>query len=254
MDTTTSPADHLEPSTGYPLPDGVARWALAALFVVGTSLQAVEFVLENPLEDNAERVAYWADHTTRVAWSMAAGILAVPFLLGGFAVMVMLSRRTSPRLAWSAGVLLTMAMIGLAALHGLELAAFGLAKSGDLTAAVSVLEGEDLGPPGAVMFVMFLAGAALGVLALIAATWRSPLVPRILPVGILAFAVLDFALGYGRVAHLVGAVNGIVLAWAVVIGYQRTVGAGSALKLPLPRSGREPKETAEPPARTGPPA
>ncbi len=48
---------------------------------------------------------------------------------------------------------------------------------------------------------MFLGGAVLGTVTLAAAAWRSPLVPRIVPVFMLAFAVLDFAAGLGVVSH-----------------------------------------------------
>src|SRR5919197_1142813 len=151
---------------------GPARWAAAGLLVTGP-------LLENPLADPAARVAYWAQHATRIGASMAAGLLAVPLLLGGFAVQVALSRERSRRLAWTAAALLTLAMVGLAAVHGAEMTAYGLARSGNQAAAVAALNGSDVGLPGAVLFVMFLGGAALGTVVLAAAMWRSPLVPRI---------------------------------------------------------------------------
>jgi hypothetical protein len=86
---------------------------------------------------------------------------------------------------------MTFGMVGLGAAHGYELAAYGLTRSGDLAAATSALNGDSLGLPGAVFFVMFLGGAVLGTLALATAAWRSPLVPRIVVVFMLAFAVLD---------------------------------------------------------------
>jgi hypothetical protein len=231
------------PSERYPFPTGRSRWVFASLFLLGTVCQALEFVIENPNEDSAERVAYWADHATRVGWSMTFGILAVPFLLGGFAVLVALSLRTSRRLSWAAATLLTFAMVGISAIHGLELAAYGLTRAGDHTAAVAVLDAEDVGLPGGVLFVMFLSGALFGVLTLVAATWRSPLVPRAVPVLILTFGVLDFGLGFGLVAHLVNVLAGLAVAWAVVVGYERsTRGGGPGLALPRARIGREPRE------------
>src|SRR5690242_13911095 len=85
---------------------GRARWAAAALLVTGAALQVVEFLLENPLSNNAARVADWGHHLTRVGLSESVGLVAVAFLLGGVAVMVALSRAASPRLAWTAGCLL----------------------------------------------------------------------------------------------------------------------------------------------------
>jgi hypothetical protein len=200
---------------------GASRWLAAILVVTGALLQVVEFLLENPLDDNAARVAYWAEHASRIAASQAAGLLAIPFLIGGFGVMVALSRERSPRLAWTAAAFLTCAMVGLAAVHGLEMAAAGLVRSGDKAAAVAVLDGNDLASPGIVLFILFLGGAALGTLTIAAALWLSPLVPRAVPVLILLFAVLDFAVGLPVESHLVALVNGVILAVAVVTGYSR---------------------------------
>ena len=115
----------------------------------------------------------------------------MPFLIGSFAVMIALTRARSPRLAWTAGAFLACAMTGLAAIHEHEIMAYGLLRSGDHSAAVTALEGADLGLPGIVLFVLFLGGAALGVLTMSVALWRSPLVPRIAPAFLIAFLVLD---------------------------------------------------------------
>jgi len=200
---------------------GPARWVAAGLLVAGPLLQVIEFLLESPLDDTAARVAYWAAHPTRIGLSMAVGLLAVPFLIGEFAVLVALSRERARRLAWAAAALLTLAMAGLAAVHGAEMIAYGLARSGNQAAAVAALEGSDVGLPGAVLFVMFLGGAALGILALAAALWRSPLVPRIAPVLIVGFAVLDFALRQPVLGHLVALAGSVVVAGAVVTRYAR---------------------------------
>jgi hypothetical protein len=200
---------------------GRARWAAAIVLVAGTLLQVVEFLLENPPDDNAARVALWAAHPTQVGLSMASGLLAVPFLLGGSAVLVALTRAYSPRLAWAGGVLMTFAMVGLAAVHGYELAAYTLTRSGDVAAATAILNGDNPGLPEVVLFAMFLGGALLGTLAMAAAVWRSPLVPRIAAVFILAFAVLDFAVGQAVVSHLVNLAGFTIVAVAVVGGYSR---------------------------------
>ena len=120
-----------------------------------------------------------------------------------------------------AGGFMTFAMAGLAAIHGLELGAYGLARAGDTAAATAVLTGEHLGLPGAVLFVMFLGGAALGTLTLAAAMWRSPYLPRVAAVLVVAFAVLDFAAGWGVVSHVVLLASDMVVAIALVTGYFR---------------------------------
>jgi hypothetical protein len=198
-----------------------SRWVAAAVLVTGPLLQAVEFLLESVPDDNATRVASWAADPNRIGLSQASGLLAVPFLLGAIAVLVALTRGSSPRLAWAAGALMTFAMVGLGAVHGLEMAAYGLTLSGDLSAAKAVLDGSQLGLPFVVLLVMFFGGAVLGTLTMAAAVWRSPLVPRIAVVFMLAFAVLDFALGQGVVSHLVNLAGFAIVAAAVVAGYSQ---------------------------------
>jgi hypothetical protein len=199
-----------------PVFTGPVRWLVAFVLVTGPLLQVIEFLLEIETDDPAARVAFWAAHPTQVGLAMASGLLAVPFLLGGAAILVALTRAHSRRLAWLGGAFMTFGMVGLAAAHGYELAAYGLAQAGDLAAATSALNGDTLGLPGAVFLVIFLGGAVLGTLALAAAAWRSPLVPRVVVVFMLAFGVLDFALGQGVVSHLVNLAGFAILAIAVV--------------------------------------
>jgi hypothetical protein len=204
-----------------PVFTGGSRWIAASILVSGALLQVIEFLLVNPPDDNAARVAYWAAHPTQTGVSMASGLLAVPFLLGGAAVMVALTRGRSPRLAWTAGAFMTLAMVGLAAIHGYELAAYGLVRSGAEAAATAILNSDNVGLPGVVLLVMFLGGAVLGTLTLAAAMWRSPYVPHIAVVFTLAFVVLDFAFGQGVLSHLANLAGFTIVAVAVVTGYSR---------------------------------
>jgi hypothetical protein len=134
--------------------------------------------------------------------------------------MVTLARVRSPRLAFTAGGFLACAMTGLAAVHGAEMMAYALLRAGDPGAAVNALGASDLGLPGIVLFAMFLGGAALGVLTMSVALWRSPLVPRIAPAFLIAFLVLDLG-GWPVVSHTAALAGGAVLAWAVLTGYSR---------------------------------
>src|SRR5690242_16618267 len=94
-----APADHAEEadmsspaiaaSVGSylrPFTDRRTRWVVATVVVLGPLLQLVEFALENPPDDNAARVATWVDEPGRIGISMGAGLLAIPFLLGGIGV------------------------------------------------------------------------------------------------------------------------------------------------------------------------
>ena len=173
-------------------------------------------------QDTAKaRLAWWLEHPDRLEWSQAAGLLAIPFLIGGFAVMVALTRQHSRRLAGVAAVALTMAMTGLAGIHGVELAARLVAQAGQTDAAVSILDGTGFGAPGVVLIVMFLGGALVGTLTIYSAMWRSPYVPRLAVALGAAFVVLDFGVGMGVAGHLAALASGLVLAWAVVTGYVR---------------------------------
>jgi hypothetical protein len=197
------------------------RWVVAAVVVLGPLLQMVEFALENPPDANSERVTAWVEHPDRIGVSMGAGLLAVPFLLGAVAVLVALTRVRTPGLAWAAGAALTCGMVGLAGVHGFEMAAFSAAKGGHESVAVSILDGDHLGVPGAVLLVLFLGGAALGTLALLWPIWRSPWLPRVVALFTLGFAVLDFAVGSPVVSHAVNLIGLTIVAYAVVTGYSR---------------------------------
>lgn len=209
------------PAKPAPVLAGRLRWAAGTVLVAGGALQVAEFLLESAPDDNAARVATWVADPTRIGLSVAAGVLAVPFLLAAVVVLVALTRPFSPRLAWTGGAFMTLAMTGLAVVHGVELAAYGLVRGGDPRAAVAVLNAGDLGTPGPLVFVMFLAGAVLGTATLAAAMFRSPAVPIVAPVLSLAFAALDFAAGWGVAGHLVNLAALSTVAYAVVTGYAR---------------------------------
>ncbi|MFG6191235.1 LuxR C-terminal-related transcriptional regulator [Nonomuraea sp. JJY05] len=71
------------------------------------------------------------------------------FLAGTAVVFVLLSRRSSPILAWTTGVLLPLPMTGLAFVHGVEAQSFWIAVGGDPQGAVRSLEGAE--PVGVLM-------------------------------------------------------------------------------------------------------
>ena len=212
------------PETGVePVFTGRSRWAAAALVTVGAALQVAEFVLESTAADPAARLAWWQEHPDRIQASQVVGLLAIPFLLGGFAAIVAMTRRTSRRLSTVAAVALTSAMTGLAAIHGFEQAARMASDAGNDDAALVILEGSNAGAPGIALLVMFLGGALIGTISLYVAMWRSPLVPRLAVVFGAAFLVLDLVLGFGVLGHVAALASGVVVAWAIVTGYGRKV-------------------------------
>jgi len=206
-----------------PVFTGRVRWAAALLVTVGAALQVAEFVLEPASsEGSANRIAWWLAHPERIALSKAAGLLAVAFLLGQVLVMVTIARRHSRKIATAAGVCLTAAMTGLAAIQGAELAALWSARAGREDAAAAFLDISSPGIPGAVLMVMFLGGALFGTALINIALWRSPYVPRLVVVFGVSFVILDIFLSMGVAGHVAALAGGLVLAWAILTGYLRT--------------------------------
>ena len=148
-----------------PVFTGTARWLAAIVLITGPLLQVIEFLLETGSDDNAALVSFWTAHPSQVGLSMASGLLAVPFLLGGSATLVALTRARSRRLSWLGGAFMAFGLVGLGAVHGYEVAAYGLAQVGNQATATAVLNADHLGLPGGVLLAIFLGGAVLGTLA-----------------------------------------------------------------------------------------
>lgn len=199
----------------------VSRWALSVLPLTGAALQLAEFLLEPPADGPSERVANWVAHPDRTGISMAVGMIAIPLLIGGFVALARLTAERSRILAWTAFALLAASMSGLGTVHGLEGVAYAFVLNGDPEAALQVLRLEDLGLFGIVVMVMFLGGALLGMLTLAVALWRSPLVPWVVPVLLVAFGLADLVFGMPVIGHSIGVLWALALAVAVLRGYGR---------------------------------
>lgn len=207
---------------------GRFRWAAAGCLVAGGLLQVAEFLLEPASDSEVQRVQWWLAHPGQLALSQAAGLLAIPFLVASFLVMYRLARDASRKVMLAATSMMVCAMVGLAAIHGVEQAASWVARAGDQSAAVTILTGDDVGLAGYVLLVMFLPMAAIGSLLLAFGMWRSRLVPRVAVILLLLFALLDFAGGLSILSHVSGLAADVVLAWAVVTGYVRRRRTGPA--------------------------
>ena len=205
----------------YPVPRS-QRWPVAVVLVLGGALQLAEFLLEPEQSDSASRVQWWLAHGTRLQLSQALGLVAVLLLLIGVTVLWRLTRTDSRRLSAGALLLTASAMVGLAAVHGVELAAYWAAQGAGQPAAVSILDVSSPGIAGIVGFVMFLPAAVIGNLLMAAALWRSRYVPRVVAALLVAFVVLDFAAGQGVISHATTFAQGLMLAWAVLTGYERS--------------------------------
>lgn len=137
---------------------------------------------------------------------------------------MLLSRRRSPRLAYTGGILLGFGLVSLSAVEGYQTLAVALAANGriDLTALAGVIE-ETSSVAVMAMFLMFIPFAFFGLLTSAAALWRSRAVPRGAVLLIPAFIVVDFFLreGFGLVPEFVGPAISFVaacwIAWAVLM-------------------------------------
>jgi hypothetical protein len=155
------------------------RLAAAATLVLGATCQVIVFAVEPQHSHTVDRLRWIAAHPDRANVAKLFDVLAMPFLLGGVLVYVLLSRQRSPRLAYAGGILLGCGMVGLSMAQGLETLAFGLAEDGrfDLKALAHRVDNLTIAP-GIAILILFLPGAFLGILTISAALWRSRTVPR----------------------------------------------------------------------------
>jgi hypothetical protein len=221
-------ASSAQPSDGrYPIARRM-RWPAAVVLALGGILETLPFQLEPEQEDARQRVAWWAEHGTRMQLAQTAGLLTVFFLLLGTYLVWKLVREDSRRLAAVGALMIVSAMVGLAVVNGVELAAYWASRTSGADAAVAILDVKDPGVAGIVGFVMFLPMAVLGNLLWAIAMWRSLYVPRVVAGLVIAFVILDFVLNQGVLSHVSEAVQGLLLAWTVVTARVREPRAKAA--------------------------
>ena len=195
----------------------LGRLAAAGALAVGAAFQVIAFSLIPDFDETTDRLQWIADHPSRADISKLFDLLAVPFLLGGVIVYVLLARARAPRLAWAGGILLGLGMCGLMAAQGLEALQYELAQDGrfDLAALADVVDNLSSAPLIA-MGLMFIGGAALGIVVTALALWRSRAVPRGIPILIVAFFVIDAPLSQPLIGHIVALVAAVWLACSIM--------------------------------------
>jgi len=213
--------------TSYPIA-ARARWFAVTAVLAGGVLQLVESLLEPEFSDSSARVDWWLTHSLQLQVSQAVGLLAVPFLIGMILTAYRLVRAESRRIAAVAACVLVTAMVGLAMVHGIELAAHIAAVNGHPGAAAAILDLAHPGIPGVLGFAMFVPMAGLGNILLIVAMWRSSYIPRLAIIPAIAFPVLDLALSLGVAGHVASVLTDAVIAWAVLTRYRRAVDTAAA--------------------------
>jgi hypothetical protein len=195
----------------------LGRLAAAGTLVVGATFQVAAFALIPDQDKTIDRLNWIVDHPTQAQISKTFDLLAVPFLLGGAIVYVLLARERAPRLAWTGGILLGFGMCGLMAIQGLETLEFALVRDGrfDLEALADLVDNVSTAPAIAIG-IMFLGGAALGILVTSAALWRSGAVPRGAAVLLVVFFIVDAPLSQPLIGHLIALVAALWIASSIL--------------------------------------
>ena len=123
------------------------RIGAATTLVLGAGLQLAAFGIEPASEATIDRLRWIADHPGQANLAKLCDLLAMPFLLGSALVYVLLKER-SPRLAYPAGILLGTGLVGLTAVQGSETTLFGLAHDGrfDLVALADAIDNMTIRP------------------------------------------------------------------------------------------------------------
>jgi hypothetical protein len=183
--------------------------------LLGTGCQAASFLLVAE-SDSQTLFARIADDPTAVQLAKLLDVLAMPFLVGGVAVYVLLGRQRSPRLAWIGGWLMAVGLIELTALQGWEVLAYSIADDRVLppSTLARVVDGLSSPAAAAVTFI-FLIGVVIGLPLTAVSLWRSGAVPRLAPVLLVGFLVVDLA-GRGVEAHLIAFAAAALIAVAVL--------------------------------------
>lgn len=195
----------------------VARVAAAGTLVLAAGLQLAANSIGAQTGSTLDAVRWVADHPDLANLASVSALLSVPFYLGTVLVYVLLSRRRSPRLAYTTGILLGCGFVGLSAVEGYEALAVALAQDGrfDLTALAEVVD-QMSSPSGIAMLLILIPFSFFGLLASTVALWRSRAVPRAAVLLIPAYILVDFFLyeQFGVVPGFAGpAISFVAACW-----------------------------------------
>lgn len=170
MSAVASILEVLEPATSPAASfTRLGRLAAAATLVVGATCQVIVFAVEPQHTHTVDRLRWIAAHPDRANVAKLFDVLAMPFLIGGVLVYVLLSRQRSPRLAYAGGILLGCGMTGLSMAQGFETLEFGLAEDGRFDLKALADKADNLASaPGIAILIMFLPCAVLGILTITA--------------------------------------------------------------------------------------
>jgi hypothetical protein len=195
----------------------LGRFAAAGTLVVGATFQVLAFALMPDFGKTIDRLHWIAAHPAQAQASKTFDLLAVPFLIGAVIVYVLLARSRAPRLAWAGGILLGLGMCGLLSVQGIETLEFALVRDGrfNLGALAHVVDNAST-VPIVVTAILFLGGAALGIVVTAVALWRSKAVPRGAAVLLVVFFAVDVAASQPLIAHVIALVGAAWIASSIL--------------------------------------
>lgn len=217
------------PAEVAPQLNGRARLVATVFLIVGPVL-----LLLAGLSAAANNAVNAAASPAAAGWVDLAQFLAVIFMVGWGLVVLSTTRRLSPVAAWTGFGALTCQLVGLAALTGMQVLLLVQATQGmdPVTLDRAMNDGLFGYAVGAVMFICFLPGLVIGLIAMSVATWRSPWVPRAVPVLLAAVLVLDVVLPQEPALYHLGVFVPLVVASGLMSAAILRDGA------PAPISGR----------------
>jgi hypothetical protein len=181
-----------------PVFTGRQRPVAAGALLLGPLLMLVAFLLATVAQRSApgqQDAAIWVAAPVASSWASAFDLLSAVAMIGTAVVLLLVTRRWSPAAAWIGGVAMIVQACGLAGVSAMESLAGVLAIQGvavdDLQAG---MDGVTSHPSGIALGVVFFPTIVLGLVALGIALWRTPWVPRFVPVSLWLVLVADMAL------------------------------------------------------------
>ena len=198
------------------------RVAAATTLILGAALPLTSHLAQPTLPDNDDALAWAAANPGLANLTKVLDVSALPFLFGSALVYVLLSRQSSPRLAYIGGILLGCGLVGLSAVEGYETLLVDLAGDNRTTMDVLAEAAGQTAPAAILMLLLLIVGSSLGTLTLAVALWRSAAIPRVaagmVALPLLVDVVFTESLGVGPhwLSHAIALVTSCWIGWVVL--------------------------------------
>ena len=198
------------------------RVAAATTLILGAALPLTSHLSQPTLPDTDDALAWAAANPGLASLTKVLDVSALPFLFGSALVYVLLSRQSSPRLAYSGGILLGCGLVGLSAVEGYETLLVDLTGDNRTSRVVLAEAAGQTSPAAVLMLLLLIVGSLLGTLILAVALWRSAAIPRVAAAMVAIPLVVDVVftegLGVGPhwISHAMALVTSCWIGWVVL--------------------------------------